>query len=77
MAAGPALQLTLQIVRVAMVVEADGGLRKGGAVDQGRVVEEGRHGELLGQGGVYAQLYGWELSSAEPLPLGRPGGLQG
>ena len=45
-------------------------------LDRGRVVESGRHDELLAQGGLYAQLYRHNLDDAEGaelmagLPLG-------
>ena len=35
-------------------------------VDQGRLVESGRHADLLALGGVYARLYGLQGGSPEP-----------
>ena len=34
-------------------------------VDGGRVVERGRHGELLAQGGLYSELYRTQFATQE------------
>ena len=34
-------------------------------LDKGRVVESGKHDDLLAQGGLYAQLYRHNLDDAE------------
>ncbi|MCZ6524510.1 MAG: ABC transporter ATP-binding protein [Alphaproteobacteria bacterium] len=67
--------------RLSTVIDAD----QIHVVADGRVVESGRHGELLARGGVYAQLYSMQAiedslealeadeESAEPAVLGRAG----
>jgi ABC-type transport system involved in cytochrome bd biosynthesis fused ATPase/permease subunit len=35
-------------------------------IDEGRIVERGRHAELLAQGGVYADLYGRQFRDLTP-----------
>jgi len=37
-------------------------------VDDGRIVERGRHAELLARGGLYADLYETQFAAAEPDP---------
>jgi ABC-type multidrug transport system fused ATPase/permease subunit len=38
-------------------------------LDNGRIVEEGRHEELLRNGGLYARLYETQMGTSSPLPL--------
>jgi ABC-type multidrug transport system fused ATPase/permease subunit len=38
-------------------------------LDQGRIVERGKHDELLTQGGLYREIYDLQLSSQEGLEL--------
>jgi ATP-binding cassette subfamily B multidrug efflux pump len=44
-------------------------------LNQGRIVEEGNHGELLSRGGLYAEL--WNRQSGGFLPTGKPKQEQG
>ena len=45
-------------------------------IDEGRIVERGRHEELLEAGGLYADLYWTQFARQEPAGAGlRPGGL--
>src|SRR5438094_5111429 len=37
-------------------------------LDRGRIVERGRHGELIALGGIYAKLWENSFMSAEPSP---------
>ncbi|MEJ3742527.1 ABC transporter ATP-binding protein [Actinomycetes bacterium KLBMP 9797] len=58
--------------RLATIVEAD----QIAVLDEGRLVECGRHAELLAAGGRYAEL--WRARQAPPTPaLTGPGGAQG
>jgi subfamily B ATP-binding cassette protein MsbA len=38
-------------------------------LNQGRIVEQGKHAELLARGGHYASLHRMQFASAEPVPL--------
>jgi ATP-binding cassette subfamily B protein len=38
-------------------------------LDGGRIVERGRHAELLAQGGLYAELFATQFRDAEPAPV--------
>jgi ATP-binding cassette, subfamily B, bacterial len=40
-------------------------------VDDGRVVERGRHTELLAAGGLYAELYRTQFAAQEDAPVVR------
>jgi ABC-type multidrug transport system fused ATPase/permease subunit len=37
-------------------------------LDRGRIVEEGRHSELLASEGVYSRLYRGQFRSSEAIP---------
>ncbi len=51
--------------RLSTVVEADEIL----VLEAGRIVERGRHGDLLVRGGVYGAMWKRQLAAAEPAPL--------
>jgi ATP-binding cassette subfamily B protein len=42
-------------------------------MENGRVVEQGRHTELVGQGGLYSYLYKLQFKDAEPAPAAKAG----
>jgi ABC-type multidrug transport system fused ATPase/permease subunit len=42
-------------------------------MDAGRVVEQGRHRELVGKGGLYSYLYKLQFKDAEPAPAAKAG----
>ena len=42
-------------------------------IDQGRIVERGRHDELVATGGLYSELYETQFSRQSPSPLPEPG----
>jgi len=50
--------------RLSTITEADVIL----VVDQGRIVERGRHEELLAEGGLYAELYLTLIGQESPAP---------
>jgi ATP-binding cassette subfamily B protein len=41
-------------------------------MEQGRIVERGRHGQLLQQGGRYASLWQQQTSQRKPLEVSNP-----
>jgi subfamily B ATP-binding cassette protein MsbA len=51
--------------RLSTVVNAD----RICVIEAGRVVESGRHSELLARGGRYASLFSTQFASAEPAPM--------
>ncbi len=53
--------------RLSTIIEADTIL----VMDQGRIVEQGRHGELLAASGLYAQM--WQLQQQEQIEQGGVG----
>ena len=52
--------------RLSTVREADMIL----VLDHGRIVERGRHDELIGAGGLYAELYRIQFKRQEPVERG-------
>ena len=56
--------------RLSTIVAADRIL----VIDQGRIVEEGRHDDLLARGDLYADLYRTQLAPRRPKRRGRPPG---
>ncbi|HUN53202.1 MAG TPA: ABC transporter transmembrane domain-containing protein [Candidatus Sulfotelmatobacter sp.] len=54
--------------RLSTVIDAD----EIQVIEQGRIVDSGRHGELLARGGTYARLYATQFTDPEPAAAAQP-----
>jgi ATP-binding cassette subfamily B protein len=41
-------------------------------MDRGRIVERGRHADLVGEGGLYSELYETQYSRGSPAAVALP-----